>query len=229
MVGTFQPVILVFGGVAFISRPCLFLDLFHQIFWTCPSFIRSWISKKRRHGCHWNHPLKNWVASFWKLKTRKEKRWQVTAKATVLFATTASFGMLVMSMQNLGLIGMMTVEWPSTLDGIFSICKFLLLDIDSYGFSCIAGWREWGITFKKTRPSNLFVTSLGWLNDPFNGESWPPTIGDKKVTAAESPGRCILQSKYPASQISVVSNETPTDHPNRLAAEDSKNQHFWWA
>ena len=68
---------------------------------------------------------------------------QVTAKATVLFATTASFGMLVMSMQNMGLIGMMTVEWPLTLDGIFSICKFLLLDIDSYGFSCIAGRPHW--------------------------------------------------------------------------------------
>ena len=64
---------------------------------------------------------------------------QVTAKATTLFATTASFGMLVMSMQNLGLIGMMRVEWPLVLDGIFSICKFLLLDIDAYGFSCIAG------------------------------------------------------------------------------------------
>ena len=35
-----------------------------------------------------------------------DKSGQVTAKATVLFATTASFGMLVMSMQNLGLIGM---------------------------------------------------------------------------------------------------------------------------
>ena len=64
---------------------------------------------------------------------------QVTAKATVLFATTASFGMLLMSMQNMGLVGMMTVDWPVTLDGIFSICKFFLLDIDSYGFSCIAG------------------------------------------------------------------------------------------
>ncbi|CAK9072466.1 unnamed protein product [Durusdinium trenchii] len=64
---------------------------------------------------------------------------KVTAKATVLFATTASFGMLVMSMQNLGLIGMMTVDWPADLTGIFSICQFLLLDIDSYGFVCIAG------------------------------------------------------------------------------------------
>ena len=42
-------------------------------------------------------------------------------------------------MQNMGLIGMMTVEWPLNLRGIFSICQFLLLDIDSYGFSCIAG------------------------------------------------------------------------------------------
>lgn len=66
-------------------------------------------------------------------------RVEVTAKATVLFATTASFGMLVMSMQNLGLVGMMTVEWPVSLQGLFTICQFLLLDIDSYGFSCIAG------------------------------------------------------------------------------------------
>ena len=66
---------------------------------------------------------------------------KVTAKATVLFATTASFGMLVMSMQNLGLIGMMTIDWPVDLKGIFSVCQFLLLDIDSYGFSCIAGWK----------------------------------------------------------------------------------------
>ena len=64
---------------------------------------------------------------------------KVTAKATVLFATTASVGMLVMSMQNMGLIGMMTVAWPDDLNGVFSICQFLLLDIDSYGFSCIAG------------------------------------------------------------------------------------------
>ena len=64
---------------------------------------------------------------------------QVTAKASVLFATTASVGMLVMSMQNLGLISMMTVEWPHALQGMFSICKFMLLDIDSYGFVCVAG------------------------------------------------------------------------------------------
>ena len=47
----------------------------------------------------------------------------------------------VMSMQNLGLLGMMTVEWPSGLAALLSICQLLLLDIDSYGFSCVAGIR----------------------------------------------------------------------------------------
>ena len=60
----------------------------------------------------------------------------------MLFATTASFGMLLMSMQSVGLIGMMTVPWPVNLQGLFSICQFLLLDIDSYGFSCVAGQAE---------------------------------------------------------------------------------------
>ena len=36
----------------------------------------------------------------------------------------------------------MTVQWPEDLKGFFSICQFLLLDIDSYGFSCIAGCQE---------------------------------------------------------------------------------------
>ena len=89
---------------------------------------------------------------------------KVTAKATVLFATTASFGMLVMSMQNLGLIGMMTVEWPSTLDGILSICKFLLLDIDSYGFSCIAGQSE---PIRYLMSALIFPVGVAWLSTCF--------------------------------------------------------------
>eukprot|EP00434_Breviolum_minutum_P023131 symbB.v1.2.020406.t1/scaffold1660.1/size117119/4 len=68
--------------------------------------------------------------------------------------------MLVMSMQNLGLIGMMTVEWPSALDGIFSICKFLLLDIDSYGFSCIAGQSA---PIRYLLSALIFPVGVAWL------------------------------------------------------------------
>lgn len=85
---------------------------------------------------------------------------KVTAKATVLFATTASFGMLVMAMQNLGLIGMMTVPWPLNLQGLFSICQFLLLDIDSYGFSCIAGQSE---PIRYLLSALIFPVGVAWM------------------------------------------------------------------
>eukprot|EP00435_Cladocopium_sp_Y103_P019777 s447_g4.t2 len=85
---------------------------------------------------------------------------KVTAKATVLFATTASFGMLVMAMQNLGLVGMMTVEWPISLQGLFSICQLLLLDIDSYGFSCIAGQSE---PVRYLLSALIFPVGVSWL------------------------------------------------------------------
>ncbi|CAL1127286.1 unnamed protein product [Cladocopium goreaui] len=85
---------------------------------------------------------------------------KVTAKATVLFATTASFGMLVMAMQNMGLVGMMTVEWPVSLEGLFSICQFLLLDIDSYGFSCIAGQSE---STRYLLSALIFPSGVAWL------------------------------------------------------------------
>ena len=38
-----------------------------------------------------------------------------------------------------------TVAWPEDLKGFFSVCQFLLLDIDSYGFSCLAGSSFWVI------------------------------------------------------------------------------------
>lgn len=66
---------------------------------------------------------------------------KATAKATAPHATMASIGMLVMSLQNLGLIGMMTIDWPVDLKRTFSVFQLLLLDIDGYGFSCIAGWK----------------------------------------------------------------------------------------
>jgi len=86
---------------------------------------------------------------------------KVTAKATVLFATTASFGMLVMSMQNLGLVGTMTVEWPEGLQALFSFCQLFLLDIDSYGFSCLAGQSE---PIRYLLSALIFPMGIAWLS-----------------------------------------------------------------
>ena len=78
----------------------------------------------------------------------------------MLFATTASFGMLVMALQNLGLIGLMTVQWPTDLDGIFAICQLILLDIDNFGFSCVAGTSA---PIRYLLSALIFPIGVSWL------------------------------------------------------------------
>lgn len=85
---------------------------------------------------------------------------KMTSKASTLFATTASFGMLVVTMQNLGLVGMITIEWPKELAGLFSICQLMLLDIDSYGFSCVAGQRA---AVRYLLSALIFPVGVLWL------------------------------------------------------------------
>ena len=64
---------------------------------------------------------------------------KVTAKASVLFTTTCAFGMLVSLLQSIGIIGMMTVDWPVDLKGFLSYFQVLLLDLDSFGFATWTG------------------------------------------------------------------------------------------
>lgn len=64
---------------------------------------------------------------------------KVTAKASVLFTTTCAFGMLVSLLQSIGIIGTMTVEFPVNISAFFGWFSILLLDLDNFGFACLAG------------------------------------------------------------------------------------------
>ena len=64
---------------------------------------------------------------------------KVTAKASVLFTTTCAFGMLVSLLQSIGIIGTMTVEFPVNISSFFGWFSILLLDLDNFGFACLAG------------------------------------------------------------------------------------------
>ena len=64
---------------------------------------------------------------------------KVTAKASVLFTTTCAFGMLVSLLQSIGIIGTMTVKFPVDIDSFFGWFSILLLDLDNFGFACLAG------------------------------------------------------------------------------------------
>ncbi|OLQ02861.1 hypothetical protein AK812_SmicGene14236 [Symbiodinium microadriaticum] len=62
-----------------------------------------------------------------------------TAKERVLTCTTCSFGMMVSLFQNLGVIQTESVPWPTGLKDFLGFFQIFLLDLDSLGFSCIAG------------------------------------------------------------------------------------------
>ncbi|CAE7834478.1 unnamed protein product, partial [Symbiodinium sp. CCMP2592] len=64
---------------------------------------------------------------------------QSTAKASVLFTTACAFGLTISSLQSVGIVGMMTVDFPVELRPIFDLLQVFVLDIDSLAFSCIAG------------------------------------------------------------------------------------------
>eukprot|EP00913_Durusdinium_trenchii_P011588 g10882.t1 len=85
---------------------------------------------------------------------------KVTAKASVLFTTTCAFGMLVSLLQSVGIIGMMTVEWPVDLKGFFSYFQLLLLDLDSFGFACFAGAET---SFRYVFSVMFFPTVVFWM------------------------------------------------------------------
>ena len=70
--------------------------------------------------------------------------------------------MLVMSFQTLGLISMMTVEWPQNMQNLLALCKLFVLDIDTYGFSCIAGEveRKETLFFSPYFSARIFVLRL---------------------------------------------------------------------
>lgn len=83
---------------------------------------------------------------------------KVTAKATVLFATTASFGMLVMAMQNMGLIGM-SKKVASSIVVLAGSIVFASTNGD-ITFATSLQTSSWRFGFGKARIS---IRTAGWI------------------------------------------------------------------
>ena len=63
----------------------------------------------------------------------------IAAKPSTVESTTSLIGMMINMLQNLGIIGTMTVEFPGSSAGIFSFLEIFTLDIDGLGFACLMG------------------------------------------------------------------------------------------
>ncbi|CAJ1368857.1 unnamed protein product [Effrenium voratum] len=61
-----------------------------------------------------------------------------TAKASTLLATTCVLAMTITMLQSVGIVGLISFQWPSELQWIFNLTSFVLLDLDSMGFDCFS-------------------------------------------------------------------------------------------
>ncbi|CAE8727360.1 unnamed protein product, partial [Polarella glacialis] len=63
----------------------------------------------------------------------------ITSKASILLTTTCVMGMSLSMIQNLAIVGLITIGWPPELSGVLEAMRFFLLDLESMSFDCFAG------------------------------------------------------------------------------------------
>jgi len=136
---------------------------------------------------------------------------KVTAKASVLFTTTCAFGMLVSLLQSVGIIGMMTVEWPVDLKGFFSYFQVLLLDLDSFGFACFAGAET---SFRYTVSVCFFPAAVAWLFLNFLVSKVLPTKWNWDWTKVSSCAGQVLQVGFSTMSTIALAPLMCYTHPN---------------
>ncbi|CAE7457406.1 unnamed protein product [Symbiodinium natans] len=62
----------------------------------------------------------------------------MSAKASVMLTTTTAMGMMVMTLQKVGVIGNMTVDFPFNVQDLLQALQVFILDLDLMGFPCVA-------------------------------------------------------------------------------------------
>lgn len=64
---------------------------------------------------------------------------EVVTQATPFKAGVMTSAIAVSAMQALALVGLMSVKWPTTFQGVSSNVQIVLLDLDGMGLSCLSG------------------------------------------------------------------------------------------
>ncbi|CAE6960361.1 sphX [Symbiodinium natans] len=61
----------------------------------------------------------------------------VTAKASTMLSTTMAFGMTLTLLQTIGLVGLVSLSWPSYLQPFLDFVSIFMLDLESLNFDCV--------------------------------------------------------------------------------------------
>eukprot|EP00435_Cladocopium_sp_Y103_P073233 s113_g42.t2 len=136
---------------------------------------------------------------------------KVTAKASVLFTTTCAFGMLVSLLQSIGIIGTMTVEFPVNIDSFFGWFSILLLDLDNFGFACLAG----SATALRYSASVLFFPAgIAWFMLNYGVSQLVPKHRWDATKVASCMGQ-FLQVGFSTMSATALIPLTCYTHPNK--------------
>ncbi|CAJ1390644.1 unnamed protein product [Effrenium voratum] len=61
----------------------------------------------------------------------------MTAKASTILSTTMAFGMTLTLLQTIGLVGLVSLDWPSYMQPLMDFVSIFMLDLESLNFDCL--------------------------------------------------------------------------------------------
>ncbi|CAL1140129.1 unnamed protein product [Cladocopium goreaui] len=137
---------------------------------------------------------------------------KVTAKASVLFTTTCAFGMLISLLQSIGIIGTMTVNFPIEIDSFFGWFSILMLDLDNFGFACLAGSDT---SLRYSAGALFFPLGLAWFVLNYGVSQLVPKYRWDISKVASCMGQ-FLQVGFSAMSATALIPLTCYTHPNKL-------------
>eukprot|EP00439_Symbiodinium_sp_Y106_P046368 s2809_g5.t3 len=83
----------------------------------------------------------------------------VTAKASTMLSTTMAFGMTLTLLQTIGLVGLVSLSWPSYMQPLTDFVSIFMLDLESLNFDCV------GVSSPMRYAVSVLCwpAALGWL------------------------------------------------------------------
>ena len=138
---------------------------------------------------------------------------QTTAKASVLFTTTCACGMTISMLQSVGIVGMMTVDFPLQIRGIFEFLQIFVLDIDNFAFSCVAGGR---VSVRYVASVLCFPAAVLWLSACATLSKFLPKAYRWEPSKTKSTIGQVLQVGFSTMSSISMAPLTCFSHPNGI-------------
>ncbi|CAL1162950.1 unnamed protein product [Cladocopium goreaui] len=133
------------------------------------------------------------------------------AIATARQALDMSLGLSFTWLQTVAIIGLMTVEWPSSVSGPISFGKFLVLDLDTFSFSCFGGERA---LLRYILKVLIFPMAIAWMIAIYFLSKCLPRAWQWKTAQSVNTIGVIMQASFATMSTIALESMMCYVHPN---------------